>query len=182
VTSKAERAALGVLQRLEIASIPIDVETIAELLDIRVVFESLPYETSSVLIREGDGKRVIGVNARHSRKRQRFSVAHEIGHATLHLDDEPRDDGEAAVSRPLEVLFRDGLASSGTSGIEIEANTFAANLLMPQLLVHEAFRDCWDREPSRPLDSVLDDLANEFDVSNQAMRYRLVNLGLIDPT
>jgi Zn-dependent peptidase ImmA (M78 family) len=34
----------------------------------------------------------------------------------------------------------------------------------------------------RPLDSVLDDLANEFDVSNQAMRYRLVNLGLIDPT
>jgi hypothetical protein len=47
---------------------------------------------------------------------------------------------------------------------------------------YEAFRDCWDRESLRPLDSVLDDLANEFDVSNQAMRYRLVNLGLIDPT
>jgi Zn-dependent peptidase ImmA (M78 family) len=182
VIPRAERAAHDILQELDKAICPIDVDTIAELLEIQVVFESLPYETSSVLIREADGRRVIGVNARHPKKRQRFSIAHEIGHATLHLADRAPDDGEAVVSRPLEVLFRDGLASSGTSRTEIEANTFAANLLMPRPLVQEAFRECWEKDSSRSLDDVLDDLANNFDVSSQAMRYRLVNLGLIDPT
>lgn len=182
MTQKAERIALEILKELDMAACPVDVEGIAELLEIDVVFESLPYETSSVLIREADGRRVIGVNARHAEKRQRFSIAHEIGHATLHLADRVPDDGEAVVSRPLEVLFRDDLASTGTSRREIEANTFAANLLMPGPLVQEAFRECWKKNLSRSLDDVVDVLANEFDVSGQAMRYRLVNLGLIDPT
>lgn len=182
MTQKAEHIALDLLHQWDMAACPVDVEAIAELLEIEVVFESLPYETSSVLIRQSDGRRVIGVNARHAKKRQRFSIAHEIGHATLHLADQAPDDGEAVVSRPLEVLFRDDLASAGTSRREIEANTFAANLLMPGPLVHKTFRECWKVNSPRSLDEVVDDLANEFDVSGQAMRYRLVNLGLIDPT
>lgn len=179
---KAERVALEILNKCDVTEYPVDVESIAALLEIDVVFESLPYETSSVLIRESDGRRVIGVNARHPKKRQRFSVAHEIGHASLHLGARTPEDAEAVVSRPLEVLFRDGLASSGTSRKEIEANTFAANLLMPRPLVQEAFKSCWKKDSSRSVDDVLEDLANDFDVSSQAMRYRLVNLGLIDPT
>ncbi len=61
---------------------------------------------------------------------------------------------------------------------EIEANAFAAELLMPR---HLLFREL---EAMLPSDRASDPkrlarkLAGRFDVSEQAMQYRLVNLGL----
>lgn len=178
---KAAVRAASLLETQGITKAPVPVEDICETLGLVVIYETLPNDTSSVLIRHPNGGQVIGVNSRHASRRQRFSLAHELGHALLHFSDQPPQDDEAVVSRPLEVLFRDGVAGQGTNAVEIDANAFAAELLMPSELVSSRLRRRWEQDTSRRLDDVIEDLADEFDVSVQAMRYRLVNLGFIDP-
>lgn len=178
---RAEARAAEVLASTGVATPPVPVEEITEALGLEVVYESLPPDTSSVLIREPNGRRLIGVNAFHSATRQRFSLAHELGHALLHFAQTPPSDGEAVVSRPLEVLFRDNISGQGTNRVEIDANAFAAALLMPADLVKSRLRRRWAQEPTRSVELTISDLADDFDVSPQAMRYRLVNLGLADP-
>jgi Zn-dependent peptidase ImmA (M78 family) len=178
---KAGERAVAVLERQGATKPPIPVGEICEDLGLVVVYQALPNDTSSVLIRQPDGRQVIGVNARHAPRRRRFSLAHELGHALLHFPPEPPGAEEAVVSRPLEVLFRDGIAGQGTDAVEIDANTFAAELLMPGSLVRANLRKLWSQDFTRRLEDVVEDLADEFDVSSQAMRYRLVNLGLADP-
>lgn len=180
-TKRAAQRAAALLESQEVTKPPIPVEEICENLDLLVVYEALPNDTSSVLIRHPDGRRVIGVNARHAPRRRRFSLAHELGHAFLHFPEEPPADDEAVVSRPLEVLFRNGVAGQGTNAVEVEANAFAAALLMPEDFVVSRLRRLWQQDPSRRLDDAIEDLADDFDVSAQAMRFRLVNLGLADP-
>jgi len=179
--AKAEAAANRLLKQYGIERPPIDPVGLAKQEGIVVVYEPMPADTSSLLLRESSGRRVIGVNARHAESRKRFSVAHEIGHALLHFDAKAPSKSEAAVSRPLEVLFRDGLAQQGTDEVEIDANVFAASLLMPAQLLRPAFRDALQGQGPRSLVRVIERLARDFDVSEQALRYRLINLNLIDP-
>jgi len=66
---------------------------------------------------------------------------------------------------------------SATDAEEIEANQFAAAILMPaDLVIGEARRLL--KDPSATDASIVPLLAQGFDVSDQAMEYRLVNLGL----
>lgn len=88
--------------------------------------------------------------------RQIFSVAHELGHFFLH------NDGTSHTS------LRDTNASVGIDRKEIEANIFAANLLMPKDEVIKRIGEGFK----------LDSLASYFNVSSLAMEYRLINLGL----
>lgn len=88
--------------------------------------------------------------------RQIFSVAHELGHFFLHNDN------------TSHASLRDKIAEQGTDKKEIEANIFAANLLMPKDEVIKRIGDGFK----------LDSLASYFNVSSLAMEYRLINLGL----
>lgn len=176
----ARTRAAGVVAELGLTGPPVPVEELVESHGLRVLYEHLPAETSAVLIRQPAGTRVIAVNASHAPTRQRFSLAHELGHALLHLPDVLSTEGEAVVDRPLEVLFRDGLASEGTNRVEIEANTFAAEVLMPVDLVRGRFTEALRRHP-HSVDRAIESLARDFEVSPQAMGYRLTNLHLIDP-
>lgn len=178
---RAQRAAQELIAGHHADVPPVPVEQIVAAQGLKVVYETLQKETSAVLVRQPDGTRVIGVNALHAPTRQRFSLAHELGHAVLHFEPEAPEFSEAVVDRPLQVLFRDGLASAGTNKVEIDANAFAAELLMPQGLTQQAFRDALSRHP-RDTDRAIRELARDFDVSPQAMTYRLVNLHLIDPS
>lgn len=179
--AKTLKAAQLMLERHKIRQPPVDPFEIARREKVTVVTKRLPADTSSVLLRESTGDRIIAVNASHHPLRQRFSVAHELGHASLHFPARSPGIPEAAVSRPLEVLYRDGLAEEGTDQVEIEANSFAAALLMPRQLLEPAFRQLLCQ--SRPIraDKLVRQLADQFQVSQQAMSYRLINLGFIDP-
>lgn len=179
--SNASKAATRMVTEYGVSHPPVPVHKIIVNEGLRVVYERLPSDTSAVLIRRPDGERLIGVNASHAPTRQRFSLAHELGHAVLHFTSDPPEDGDAVVDRPLEVLFRDGVASLGTSKVEVDANTFAAELLMPRQLVEHSFRQALARRPRFDLDASIAELARDFEVSTQAMTYRLVNLHLIDP-
>lgn len=159
------------LQKHRIVEPPIPIEVVAkrEGLDIRL--EPLETNLSGFLYREG-ARAVIGANSLQARVRQRFTVAHELGHYFLH-------EGERLhVDRAAHFRLRSALASQGIDTSEIEANRFAAELLMPRAMVDA------DMKAAHALD-VLDDefltkLSRKYGVSSQAMVLRLTNLGYVE--
>lgn len=149
--------------------LPIDVAWLAKELGIAVVEESLPDESSGFLLRRG-GLAICAINKRQSLTRRRFTIAHEIGHFLLHPP-VPEYDG-------LQVNRRDAEASAGNSRLEIQANAFAAELLMPEDLIRERFRRPVDLFEALDRDRVTE-AARQFGVSEQAMTYRLTSLDLL---
>jgi Zn-dependent peptidase ImmA (M78 family) len=107
----------------------------------------------------------------HPEVRQRFTIAHELGHWRLH------GKKEVIVDHLVRIDFRDDRASAATHHEEIQANAFAAELLMPSefILLELKKRGLSEAEG---VGEVVEDLAERFEVSQQAMEYRLVNLGL----
>jgi len=130
-------------------------------------------DVSGMLYRRGTAT-VMVVNAHHHPHRQRFTIAHEIGHHRLH-------DADAYLDGTATLRFRDGTSATGTDQEEREANGFAACLLMPAPWVHERFVQLLTGRRALDEDDAIVRLARQFDVSEQAMRFRLVNLGLLDP-
>lgn len=126
---------------------------------------------SGLLVIKGDMV-TLGVNKIHHPNRQRFMIAHELGHFLLH-----RQDSNIFVDDEPVVLFRDQTASEGTKNQEIEANAFAASLLMPEKIIREQLAQ-------QPIDAFDDgsmkQLAAQFGVSVRAMTIRLTKLQLLD--
>lgn len=109
---------------------------------------------------------IIYVNNQDSMNRKRFTIAHELGHYFLnHLDNKGQ----------YVDLHRE--ATYIKSQEEIEADEFAACLLMPETLIKEKFNILSILKFDK--DTIVDKLANSFFVSQSAMKYRLVNLNLI---
>lgn len=120
---------------------------------------------------DADAK-LIAIEATHHPHRQRFSIAHEIGHFVLHYLPTPASDGHfACTNSDMEV---DGAPRSAGSRLrhfqqEAEANRFAGSLLMPARSVEAMCRATGGRIPT---------LAKHFNVSPKAMEIRLDQLGL----
>ena len=102
-----------------------------------------------------------GSGVRQPIRRHRFTVAHELGHWIC----------QYRAGRPARFYCRPGdVAAAAGRAAAREANVFAAELLMPE----PAVRAAWDREPTVPA------VADLFRVSDEAMLYRLHNLGLVE--
>ena len=160
------KAAREALERAGATRLPIDVKQVAQAHEIEVREETNGGDISGFLMRKGN-QSVIGVNASHHPNRQRFTIAHELGHYFLHQFEGVHLD---------KTFHRSGLSSLGISTEEIEANAFAAELLMPDHLVRRAVASF---EGDLVSDSGIDKLAESFEVSAQAMSIRLANLGFI---
>jgi Zn-dependent peptidase ImmA (M78 family) len=170
--ARSDAAARTLLTQFGIDEAPIDPRLIAEKLGVLVVPQDMPDDVSGMLMRRGD-EQVIGVNQKHHDYRQRFTVAHELGHLKLHR------------GRPLildtdtRVNFRDTVSSMATDREEMEANRFAAALLAPEAMVRRAAREAEFRTAKQ----LVHLMARHFDMSEMTMNYRLINLGIIaDPT
>ena len=100
------------------SELAIDVHAIAASLEAGVVYERLPSDVSGMLVRDNESI-VIGVNESHSPSRQRFTIAHELGHLVMHR-------GRPLVVDSARVNMRDSRSSMATDLEEIEANSFAA--------------------------------------------------------
>ncbi len=165
-----ERIAEQLLAKAGVDTTPVPVEQVAAHLSIKIDLADLGEDCSGVLVRNGN-RAVIGVNEGHHSNRQRFSIAHEIAHFVLH-------EGDTYIDKGYRVHFRDLESGSGTKLEEMEANAFAAALLMPAKRVRDAFKQ-------QPFELTGDDslelLAKKFRVSTEAMTYRLMNLQLIQP-
>lgn len=117
------KAALNIVgEFMKIA--PVDVRGLANALGLRVEDRPLADNVSGRIRKSYGNRYVITVNMYHSFTRQRFTIAHEIAHFVLHRDligDGIEDDG----------LYRSKLSNP----IERQANSYAADILMPWPLV-----------------------------------------------
>jgi len=145
---------------------PVPVEAVVNTFGLQVVRQKFDGSVSAMLYRYEDSSGVVGVNSTHHRLRQRFSIAHELGHYLLHP-------GRPLIVDGVRVSFRNEESSMATQPEEIEANQFAAELLMPSDQVRANSLTHFDNEAHE-----VQKLASIFDVSKDAMRFRLVNLGL----
>tara|TARA_R110002126_G_scaffold52897_35_gene143500 strand:- start:2734 stop:3240 length:507 start_codon:yes stop_codon:yes gene_type:complete len=138
---------------------PVRLGTLADELGIDVKLSALGRGQSG-LIESKDGRYTIKINRHETRERQRFTLAHEISHYLLHrhiidADGEIRDN----------VLYRSGQPER----IEYEANRLAADLIMPINLVQSDLAKI-----GVPVsDTVIERLAQEWQVSKAAMEIRL---------
>lgn len=169
-----EREVRQLLIEADVKGPPVPVKKLARMKGAKIRYE--PYEDdnqelSGVLFREGD-KKIIGVNSLHAPVRQRFTIAHEIGHLLLHTDDDLFVDGT------VQAFSRDQKSRQATDRKEIDANQFAAALLMPKQFLAERIQEGRTVNLSR-----LYELAEEFRVSAEAMTFRLSNLDyMVDQT
>jgi len=114
------------------------------------------------------GHIVIGVNSAHAVTRQRFTIAHELGHFFLHGS---AIDG-VHLDRDFRVHRRDSRSALAVDDLEIEANRFAAELLMPYSMIMQDIDEMFDVEDPQELRI----LAARYEVSPLAMQIRVSNL------
>lgn len=103
-----------------------------------------------------NNKWIIGVNKNHHKNRQKFTLAHELGHYILHRE------------KNIDIVDTTFFRNNETDSIEYMANEFAAKLLMPKEKVEELI--------SQGIKNI-GDLAEKFEVSASAMKYRILSLG-----
>jgi Zn-dependent peptidase ImmA (M78 family) len=172
--SQVEDIAIDVLRKNDCLELPIDVFCIARKEGINTVEHEFGEDIYGILVLK-DSKYTIGYSKNNVPVRQRFTIAHELGHYFLghNKDGLKIDTLSKNYSSVATVFLRSNESSSGEILQEREANAFAAALLMPQSLLIKKF------EESR-FNFDINKLAEDFNVSTQAMAYRLSNLGLLD--
>ena len=148
-----------------VAEPPVPVEAIARSLGASVRYAPFKGELAGMLIRDDDGRGiVIGVNSLHHPNRQRFTIAHECGHLQLHKG------RSTFVDRSFRINRRDEVSSQATDAEEIEANRFAAELLMPYNMIK---KDLMTYRPDIEDEAELRTLADRYGVSLQALTLRI---------
>jgi len=158
----AQHQANAVRTLLGVTSPPMPLGWVTELP--RITVEVVPAhqldEGTSGLTTRQDGRYLVRINKNRTRTHRRFTLAHELKHL---------------VDYPYARIWHAGLGhgdpESESYRIERTCDHFAANLLMPTNLLKRA----WGRGLQNPRT-----LAQVFEVSEEAMRIRLDNLGLTD--
>jgi Zn-dependent peptidase ImmA (M78 family) len=157
--TRVEEAASGLLEGAGIIEPPVPVERLAR--DAGALVSYQPFEAqdiSGLLYRATGAAPVIGVNSNNPKVRQRFTIAHELGHLILH------EGHELILERLVRLNFRDATSSTASDAEEIEANHFAAELLMPQDLLQHSLGIWVTGRPLSDLE-VVRRLARRFEVS-----------------
>ncbi|AYR25792.1 ImmA/IrrE family metallo-endopeptidase [Herbaspirillum rubrisubalbicans] len=160
---------------------PIDLMAIAKILGVEID-ESISMDDMSsvgkISLSEG-GRAKIWINPLENSygPRKRFTLAHELGHYCLHLSESRQSfvDTKTTMNR----------TESYWDVHEYEANTFAAELLMPKRLIisegNKIIQSYKQEHNSEGVPKVqfIDSLARKLGASTKAMEYRLMNLGII---
>lgn len=145
----------GALKNSGITSAPVPVDKVAESFTIKIMpYAGFPKNISGTIV-EQKGHIVIGYNSKQAPVRQRFTIAHELGHYLCGHD--------------LSEQIIDDVFDKPTDK-EREANMFAAELLMPYDFL---------KEDIKAIKSI-PELAKHYEVSEQAMSIRLLETGLIN--
>lgn len=149
-------AARDLLGKYWNGQLPVDPVRFAKALGVEVL--SSPALSESGCYRIDEGRPTIRFNPNEPLRRQRFTIAHELGHHVLRHGNSFRD---PAQNFSIAYFVPE----------EVEANHFAAELLMPE----DAVRFVFENEGI----SSINGLAARFHVSEVAMRLRLKNLGYL---
>ncbi len=119
-----ENKTLDILDQYNITEPVVDVVKIADDNKIKIEEIKMPEKYSGVAGFYDKNKKIIYVNIEDKPVRKQFTIAHELGHVLL-------------GHKNYDVLFRIPNETARYSKDEREANSFAANLLMPEFMVKE---------------------------------------------
>jgi len=163
---EVERRAREVLKRHNLTTVPIDPVILANREGIKVNNAKFSDDNLvGMIVKRGDDVSML-VNYSDPPFRKRFTIAHELGHHFLHLmKDGEYVDKEANLFRQQD---GDDHVMTPSRRQEIQANMFASSLLMPE----DEVRRYWAERGS------IENLAKIFNVSNEAMGYRIASLGI----
>lgn len=169
-----ENRVRGELERMGLYRLPVNPIQFANRLGMSVEYAKFPeIPTIGMVVTRGGRGRIFAAKS-DSPYRLRFTIAHELGHYFLHLSEgNVIKDGEVR-DRAIDMFWEsEPLAGPISENLmrEIEANWFATELLMPMEFVREE----WNRNPSLP------SLARMFDVTEDAIGYRVAGLNLWVP-
>jgi Zn-dependent peptidase ImmA (M78 family) len=149
---------------------PVPVEEIVRKCGLTIRYERLESDLSGFVAGPGHGA-IIGVNTAHPEVRRRFTIAHELGHFRMHRET------KLHVDRAF-LMKRNELSSRGADDDEIEANLYAAELLMPRGLIKADLDSIGEIDITD--ERVIGTLARRYCVSTQALMLRLINLGYVE--
>lgn len=164
-----EERANSILLEHGLYSVPVDLVTLANRQGIKVHNAMFSEEgISGMLAKRGDNITML-INQSEHPNRKRFTIAHELGHHFLHL----MEDGDIVDTEGD--LFRnewggERVVEQDFRRREVQANQFAAALLMPTRLVEEVYQE---------ITKDITEISRIFKVSKEAMGYRLNQLGLL---
>ena len=150
---------------------PVNIEALIKLFNIELDKQAeLVDGILGEIRRQDDGKFKISVKKGDHYFRQRFTMAHELGHFMLHSNKlgDGINDNIRYRSDPSEGLYNRQIGDIE----ETEANKFAATTLMPKNLLLPYIKG-WNGN----IDSInLKEIATEFQVSPESMEIRLKSL------
>ena len=154
--------------------LPIDIKNILKIVEINV--KKAPDFTKTKVTGSISLKKeelLIWVNPimNQTHERERFTLAHELGHFMLHIAPRFKAFINKEISDEVISLNRD----DNWDKTEMEANSFAVQLLMPERNMLEEIEK-FDNELSK--DEKIKILAKTFLVSEIAIRYRIKTLGV----
>jgi len=177
--------AYNLLKKHGCTSPPTDVFDLVQYkLGIKVKMEQFGDGISGVLAIK-NGVPTIGINSTHGKYRQRFTLAHELGHYILKHERNGLFVDHYKKHFSGKLLFRNEESSTGEINQEREANAFAAALLMPEHMVKNEIEvlsnsanafDLSFAEEESDEPNFVSQLAKKFEVSQQAMSFRFLNL------
>lgn len=162
-----------ILEMLQMNEPPFNPFDIAERLNLNVK-RTLDYDkldTEGQISVNEKNEPEIWVNPIKSEARQRFTLAHEIGH----LANDVLPDIDNPIIDKYETLYRSG----AYGGIETKANRFAAQLLMPLKPLENFIEEQRINNPNLGAKEAIELISAKFEVSKQAVFHRLQNIGLI---
>lgn len=151
-----------ILADLGINSIPINVVDVAKKADV-LIRRAPSKKFSGLLYRKGDVA-FMAISSNEPLVRQRFTIAHELGHFFMH------------PNRDTFIEFRDNEKNISRGIKEIQANQFAAALLMPRKFIEKDVKNFKDTGLAN---EEIKFLAKKYQVSEEAMNFRLINLNLL---
>lgn len=155
----------------------IDLEKIANKLGYKIDYHDLNGYSGQI----DEEKKTITLNLRDSKKRQRFTLAHEIAHHEL--DKTENSNLNAVKKRADKSEYNDSEQTE-----ERKADDLAGVILMPIYLLKQYSKEWLDKYAnggnhiSNPkLDSMIDFLSDKLVASVQAVKVRMIKTGILVP-
>ena len=154
---------------------PVDIIKIAKENNIIVVESEFEDTSISGMISKKANQAMIVVNKKDNSKRKRFTIAHELGHYFLHLEV-----GEEHVDEVIMFRGAKKKVASEDKTMEREANAFAAAILMNKETLVNELRELVVGAGMNSISEIIEYIAVKFQVSEEAMKYRLNEIGLLN--
>lgn len=158
---------LNILREHNLFMFPIDVIKLSQEIGFKIFEQELDY-SGAILVNDDEEFEIGGlttnkaiiINAKDAYTRQLFTIAHELGHYFLHKNGNK--------------IYAHRETNGGYNQIESEANSFAAELLMPYDEFVSKYLEYDNTSDSNY--KVKRQLANYFGVSLPAVENRIINI------